>query len=190
MTWMSKLLRRMGGRQAVAGPGARFYRSSRVLNAQGKREAIAVGSRTMVLGELFVFAHGGRIRIGDWCYIGEGTRIWSGGSITIGDRVLISHNVSIFDNDTHPLDAEARHAQLRSIYFTGHPRQIELRDSQVTISDDCWIGAGAIVLKGVTIGRGAIVAAGSVVTKDVGPFQVVAGNPARPVKQLESSDGE
>jgi acetyltransferase-like isoleucine patch superfamily enzyme len=58
----------------------------------------------------------------------------------------------------------------------------------VIIDDDAWIGAGALVLKGVHIGRGAIVAAHSVVTKDVPPFVLVAGSPARVVRKLEGTD--
>lgn len=67
----------------------------------------------------------------------------------------------------------------------GHPRNIDLGDSAVSIQDDAWISAGAIILKGVTIGHGAVVGAGSVVTRDVPPLTVVAGNPARHVRMIE-----
>lgn len=55
----------------------------------------------------------------------------------------------------------------------------------VRIEDDCWIGAGAIILNGVTIGKGSVVGAGAVVTKDVAPYTIVAGNPARKIKDIE-----
>jgi acetyltransferase-like isoleucine patch superfamily enzyme len=142
----------------------------------------------MIRGELFVFAHGGRIEIGHDCYIGENSRIWSGASVTIRDHVLISHNVSIMDNLTHPLDTIERRQQVRAIYESGHPRDIRLDDKPVIIDRDAWVGAHAIVLKGVTIGEGAIVGAGAVVTKDVPPYTVVAGNPARVVRALAETE--
>ena len=111
-------------------------------------------------GELMTFAHGGEIKIGEWCYVGEGTRIWSAGSIEIGNRVLISHSANIFDSLTHPIGAAARHAQVRQIFTSGHPRELSLDESPVRICDDAWIGAGAMVLRGVTVGQGAVVAAG------------------------------
>lgn len=98
---------------------------------------------------------------------------------------MISHGVNIFDNQTHPLMPQARHNHFRSIMEGGHPRNIDLGDSAVSIQDDAWISAGAIILKGVTIGHGAVVGAGSVVTRDVPPLTVVAGNPARHVRMIE-----
>ena len=64
------------------------------------------------------------------------------------------------------------------------------RADQVVIEDDAWIGFKSSVLKGVTIGRGAIIAAGSVVTKDVPPFTLVAGNPAKVIRELSEQDNQ
>ncbi|MBU1325367.1 MAG: acyltransferase [Alphaproteobacteria bacterium] len=172
----------------IQNDGARILRSARILNAQQIPSKIKIGSNSIVAGELFVFAHGGRIIVGSWCFIGEFARVWSGSQVTIGDRVLISHGVNIMDNLTHPLLPKARHAQFRAIYEGGHPRVVELDDKPINICDDAWVGAGAIILRGVTIGEGAVVAAGAVVTKDVAPYTVVAGNPARPIKTLEPTD--
>jgi acetyltransferase-like isoleucine patch superfamily enzyme len=141
-----------------------------------------------VRGELLVFGHGGRITMGDWCYVGEQTRIWSSCSISIGNRVLISHLVTIMDNLTHPEDPAARHAQFRAIVETGFPTDDDLGERPVTIGDDVLIGGHSLVLRGVTIGRGAIVGAGSVVTKDVAPMTIVAGNPARYVRDVVEAD--
>lgn len=168
--------------------GARVYWSATLLNAQGLADRITIGARSMVRGELFVFAHGGRIAIGQGCYIGENSRIWSGSDVTLGDHVLVSHNVSIMDNLTHPLDPLARRRQVASIYASGHPPDIDLDDRPVTIGNDAWIGAHAVVLRGVHIGEGAIVAAGAVVTKDVAPYTIVAGNPAHPIRTLPEAD--
>jgi acetyltransferase-like isoleucine patch superfamily enzyme len=162
-------------------------RSARILDSDRRGGTrIRIGSRSRIEGELFVFAHGGKITIGDWCFVGPGTRIWSGASITIGDRVMISHNVNIFDNLTHPLDPLKRHLHFRHIMDHGHPRDIQLDDRPVVIEDDAWIAASATILRGVRIERGAIVGAGSVVTQDIPPMTVAAGNPARIVRSLES----
>ncbi|TDU24136.1 acetyltransferase-like isoleucine patch superfamily enzyme [Panacagrimonas perspica] len=165
-------------------PSARLAAEARVGNLRGDSNLITIGGSTVVRGELMVFAHGGSISIGEWCYVGPGTRIWSGASIKIGNRVLIAHNVNIFDNLTHPIDPEARHQQFRAILTRGHPKDITLDDRPVVVEDDAWIGAGSIVLRGVRIGARSIVGAGSVVTRDVAADSVVAGNPARFVRSV------
>jgi acetyltransferase-like isoleucine patch superfamily enzyme len=181
-------LQRLSGRATCRiGSGARLMRTARIRNIRGDSDYIAIGAHSVIRGELMTLAHGGEIRIGEWCYVGEGTRIWSAGSIEIGNRVLISHSVNVFDNLSHPLDAAARHQQIRQIFKRGHPIDISLDENPVKICDDAWIGAGAMVLRGVTVGEGGIVAAGSVVTRDVLPYSIVAGNPAEFVRKLPSN---
>jgi len=181
------VLRRLLGRATcVKNATARLGARARVINIAGDSTRIRIGAHSVVDGDLLTFGHGGHIVIGAWSFVGEGTRIWSAREIRIGDRVMISHGVNIFDNLTHPLSAIERHRHFRTITTQGHPRQIDLGELPVRIDDDAWIAAGATVLRGVTIGRGAIVGAGAVVTVDVPPFAVVAGNPARIVRTLES----
>jgi len=136
-------------------------------------------------GQLLVFPHGGQITIGAWCYIGEGSRVWSSCNVEIGDRVMISHNVNIFDSLTHPVSAELRHEHFRHIATSGHPKSIQLGEMPVHVGSDAWIAAGAILLRGVRVGEGAIVGAGAVVTHDVEPWSVVVGNPARKIRIVE-----
>ncbi len=163
---------------------ARFEWGGEVVNILGDREAIRIGAHSVVAGQLLTFGHGGCIEIGQWCFVGPGSRIWSSASVRIGDRVLISHGVNIHDGDAHPQDAAERHAQYAAIVTRGHPRTGEnVEAAPVVIEDDAWLGFNSIVLKGVTIGRGAIVAAGAVVTSDVPAGSVVAGNPARVVRE-------
>jgi acetyltransferase-like isoleucine patch superfamily enzyme len=179
------LIQRLIGRATCRlQPDAVLGSSARIRNIRGDTDKIVVGQHSHILGELLTFAHGGEIKIGEWCYVGEGTRIWSAVSIVIGNRVLISHNANIFDSLTHPLGAAARHRQIREIFTRGHPREISLDESPVTIGDDAWIGAGAMVLRGVSVGEGGIVAAGAVVTKDVPAFSIVAGNPAVLIREI------
>jgi acetyltransferase-like isoleucine patch superfamily enzyme len=158
--------------------------TARIRNIRGDSDKIVVGSHTRILGELLAFAHGGEIRIGELCYVGEGSRIWSAASVVIGNRILISHSANVFDSLTHPLDTGTRHQQVKDIFERGHPRSISLDEGPVDICDDAWVDAGAVVLRGVTIGEGGVVAAGAVVTKDVPPYTIVAGNPAVLVREL------
>jgi len=175
-------------RDYIGSPSVSVHPSARIVNIAGNRSLITVGDNSHILGEILIFAHGGKVEIGCDCYVGDGTRVWSAASITIGDRVLISHNVNIFDSDTHPLSATKRHAQFKAIASVGHPEKIDLKEAPVVIENDAWIGAMATVLKGVTIGEGAIVGAGSVVTCDVPSWTIVAGNPARIIRELSPDE--
>ena len=109
-------------------------------------------------------ASGAEIVIGSGVGV-SGCVISAAKSIHIGDRVLIGSGALIFDSDLHPLEAGERHGQGAC--------------APIVIEDDVFIGARAIILKGVTIGKGAVVGAGAVVTKDVQPGVRVAGNPAK-----------
>lgn len=119
------------------------------------------------------------LRIGDHSHLGNNLLIMVARRIEIGAHCLIANDVSIVDNDGHPIDPLKRLQ-----YLPPEPEACR----EVVIGDNVWIGKGSIILKGVTIGEGAIVAAGSVVTRDVPPYTVVAGNPARVVKQLSHAE--
>ena len=178
-------VRRLSGRATCTlAKNSRLTSSARILNASEDNLSIKIDEHSIVECELFIFGHGGQIDIGKWCYLGPGTRIWSAAHITIGDRVLVSHGVNIFDSLTHPITPILRHAQFREISERGHPKEIDLSEAAVVIEDDAWIGAGALVLRGVKIGARSIIGAGAVVTRDVPPDTVVAGNPAIPIRML------
>ncbi|PYI72815.1 MAG: acyltransferase [Verrucomicrobia bacterium] len=106
--------------------------------------------------------------------------------IEIGSYCLVSWNVGIADSDFHPLEPAQRliDAQALAPYFKNRPSRPKLKTGPVKICDNVWIGMNAVILKGVTIGENSVVAAGSVVTKSVGPNTVVAGNPAVLVRRL------
>ena len=183
------IVQRLRGKATcVADATAKIGSKARIFNIGDDSSLIRIGASTIINGELLVFPHGGNIQIGERCYVGEGTRIWSDTSINIGHRVMIAHNVNIFDNLTHPIDATARHAHFRQIATRGHPKLIDLGGLPIQIADDAWIAAGAFVLRGVSIGKGAIVGAGAVVADDVPAGAIVAGNPARLVRSLGSSE--
>lgn len=172
------------GRACIHDETAVLHDSASIVNLRGPRNCIEIGANSHIRGELLTFAHGGKIIVGEFCYVGDGAKIWSAEKIEIGHRVLISHYVTIVDSQTHPLEPRARHEQFRAIVTIGHPKSIDLAEDPVALKDDVWVGASAIILKGVTVGEGAVVGAGSVVTKDVPPYTVVAGNPARVVKDI------
>jgi acetyltransferase-like isoleucine patch superfamily enzyme len=127
-------------------------------------------------GKRFVFSPSDHfsyqtISVGDDVYIGPGAYFSALKGISIGKGVMFGPRVSILGGD-------------HNVELTGQPmfKNHEKRESDdlpVKICEDAWIGAGATILKGVTIGRGAIVAAASVVTRDVAPYAVVAGCPAK-----------
>ena len=188
INWHYIVQRLIGRATCRLHPDAFLAHSARIRNALGDSEKIAIGSHSHVRGELMILGHGGRITIGERCYVGVGTRIWSGASIDIGNRVLISHSVNIFDNLSHPIRAAERHEQAKQIFTLGHPRKLSLDDRPIKICDDAWIGACAMVMRGVTIGEGGIVAAGAVVTKDVPAYSIVAGNPATVIRELSPDE--
>jgi acetyltransferase-like isoleucine patch superfamily enzyme len=184
----SIILAKLRGRATLKlGELSRLAWAAKIVNLQETDSAITIGERTIINAELLTFAHGGKIVIGNDCYIGDATRIWSGKSITIGNHVLIAHAVSIMDNLTHPVDHMARRQHYSDIFSKGHPADIDLGDRPIVIEDDVWIGAGAIILRGVTIGARSIISAGSVIRSDVPPDVIVAGNPAVVIRPLDSN---
>ncbi len=109
----------------------------------------------------------GLVSIGDHCYLGAGVRLYAWNErITIGSHVLVSADVLMITRNHNYADLAVPMAR------QGYT------DAPITIEDDVWIGFRAIILAGVTIGRGSIVAANAVVTKDVEPFGIVGGVPA------------
>ena len=107
------------------------------------------------------------LSVGSSSYINSGAIILDNGAVTIGSNVMIGPRVQIY-TASHALDAERRIAG-------------DEMAKSVKIEDKVWIGGGAIILPGVTVGQGAIVGAGSVVTKNVEAYDRVAGNPARSI---------
>ena len=124
------------------------------------------------------------IRIGSRSEINHGCDVDVLQSLTLGDDVLIAAQVYIADHDAHNPDWTLRandHLDRRE----GRKDWSVVPHAPVRIEDKAWIGRRAMVLKGVTIGTGAIVAAGAVVTRSVEPWTVVAGVPAQPIKKLD-----
>jgi acetyltransferase-like isoleucine patch superfamily enzyme len=154
------------------------YRSERVPGV-----VCGLGS-AVYLGTMFDVGAAGRVRIGELTML-NAARIICDTDMVIGDRVLVSWDVVIMDSRRRPADRQARLAELRALAGRS-PRRLASTEGceRVRIGDDVWIGFGACILPGVTVGTGSVVAARSVVDSDVPPFTVVAGNPARVVREL------
>lgn len=166
----------------ASGTNYKILRNGVVTNLQKDPSKVVIGENVHILGELFVMRHNGSIQIGEWTYIGDDTKIWSANKIVIGKRVEISHGVNIHDTISHSLSAKERFSHMVAILTTGHPSELDNVPSKpVIIEDDVWIGFNSIILKGVTIGKGAIIGAGSVITHDVPEYTIVVGNPQRVV---------
>lgn len=160
-------------RKAIVAGTTVILPDARIDNLSGDRRSVRIGEHTYVRGHLLTFAHGGRISIGAWSYVGHRTEIWSAGSVEIGDRVLIAHDCNIVDTTSHSPDPSERHDQYRRMQASGHPTSPEdlpgVETAPIVIEDDAWISFGVTILRGVRIGRGAVIGAGSIVTQDVPP---------------------
>ena len=122
----------------------------------------------------FYCDYGYNIHLGHRVYMNFNCCILDVMTVTIGNDVFLGPNVQIY-TATHPLDIKTRASQLEFA-------------KPVKIGHDVWIGGGAIICPGVTIGNGVVVGAGAVVTKDVKEHVVVAGNPARVIKEIENNN--
>jgi len=125
----------------------------------------------------------GEIVVGEEAYIGDDVIVSAAQSVRIGARTLIAQGVEIFDNDTHPLDARERWRDYQFI-LGKEAEKPAVPAAPVVIGEDCWIGSGAFIAKGVRIGAASVVAARSVVTRDVPAGTLAAGNPAREIRTL------
>lgn len=160
--------------------------SAGLSNGRGDPHDIVVGQNSAILGEIITFPQGGRVVIGERCFVGANSRLWSAASITVGNYVLISHDVNIHDNASHSQSWEERRVEVDAVLPHMRPsdHHFNLRARPIVIEDDVWVGFGSTILAGVKVGRGAIIGAGTMVTTDVPAFAVVVGNPMRIVRSL------
>jgi acetyltransferase-like isoleucine patch superfamily enzyme len=151
------------------GKNVRIYEGVKLASTQGC--PIHIGDNvSLEKGVVLSTAERGKIVIGNNVYIGEYSIITSNEEIEIGDNVLISPHNDIVDFN------HIYHDPGTSINRQGYVAR------KIKIEEDVWIGSGSKILMGVTIGKGAVLGAGSVITKDVPSYHVVAGNPARTIK--------
>lgn len=186
MSFLNRLKEFFAKQRVLSTPGVRIAPSARV-NFQGIRLApnttLEIGEGSIIEGTITTDREGAVIRIGRNTYIGN-SGIVSAKEIDIGNEVLIAWGCWLVDHDSHSLLPEVRREDPKEWYH--HRKNWDgISYAPVQVADIGWIGFNSIILKGVTIGRGGVVGAGSVVTKSVPPYCVFAGNPARLIKEIE-----
>lgn len=150
-----------------------------------EKVGLRIGKGSSVYGgSMFNVGPKGQLAIGDFTMV-NGAWIICDGRITIGDYVLISWNVVLMDSYQIAADPAARRRQLERMSLThALPSEPGAPASPITVNANAWIGFDSCILPGVTIGEGAVIGARSVVMKDIAPYTVVAGNPARFIRNL------
>ncbi len=153
--------------------------------------ALQIGDRCLLQNEFIFESTGGKITVGDGVFINGGTRVISRSSIEIGNGVTIAWGCMIYDHDSHSIsyldriaDQEQQLIDFPCGNMVANKDWSKVATAPIRICDYAWLGFDVVVLKGVTIGEGAIVGARAVVTKDVPPWTVAAGNPACVVKEI------
>ena len=150
-------------------PNSKIILNSGVINSSFTSNMLGLWQRTIMVAR-----YGGQIEIGDGFGI-SGSTIYSTKSIKIGKNATIGANCKIIDNDFHPLDPEQRRLNLNEEHTARAP---------IVIGDNCFIGMNSIILKGTTIGNNVVVGAGSVVHGTFPDNCIIAGNPARIIRQI------
>lgn len=167
-TWLFRLV----GRRMTIGPSLKLFAFPRLAYSGSD---ISFGAN-LILGKVFIsVSPRSYLRIGKNCGVNDHSFIVSNYGISIGDNVMIAELVSLRDSD-HLLDQTD--VPIIEQGLVGAP---------ITIEDDVWIGRGVAVLKGVRIGKGAVIGANAVVTKDIPPFAIAAGVPARVIRMRNPS---
>jgi acetyltransferase-like isoleucine patch superfamily enzyme len=149
---------------------------------------MSVGTGCLIQGQLVAERDQSRLVIGDNVLLGGGSVIDCALAVTVEQDVLISYACIIADSDNHSLTPELRTGDLADWMRGRFHDWTHSAMAPVVIRRGAWIGARSIILKGVTIGEGAVVGMGSVVTRDVPARVIVAGNPARIIKSVPPMD--
>jgi len=150
---------------------------------RNRSSVINIGNNSLINGRLVTESKNSRIELGDNVFVGGNTIFDCLQEIKVSDNVLISYECILSDHDSHSIDSKKREMDL----FRFQNKRMnwdQVSSKPIFIKKNAWIGMRSIILKGVTVGEGSIVAAGSVVTKDVPDYTLVAGNPAEIKKKL------
>ncbi len=151
------------------------------------------GSKSIISGQFVLETAEASIHVGERTFIGGGQFI-SAKKITIGSDVLISWGCTFIDTNAHSInwqdrrdDVEDWRKGILAEKLGTYKDWSKVNSNEIILHDKCWIGFNCIILKGVEIGEGAVVGAGSVVSTNVPPYTVFAGNPAKFIKDIERS---
>jgi acetyltransferase-like isoleucine patch superfamily enzyme len=154
----------------------------RIRRISGNR--LKVGDKSIINADISFEENGGSITIGSRTFVGR-SRLTCYRSINIGDDVIMSWGITVVDHDSHSQEWVWRKDDV-SEWSHGRKNWARVAHAPVVICNKAWIGFNVSILKGVTIGEGAIIGACSVVTRSVPPYCVAVGNPAKVVRELRS----
>jgi acetyltransferase-like isoleucine patch superfamily enzyme len=146
-----------------------------------EKSSISVGQETQIPGQIIFDRQNAKVSIGQRSFIHA--TIIAAQEVQIGDDVMISWGTTIVDHNSHAI-AFSQRAHDVTEWRKGNKDWSNVVCSPIHIANKVWIGFNVIILKGVHIGEGAIVGAGSVVTKDVAPWTIVGGNPAKLIREI------
>ena len=172
-------------------PSSKFLRTFQLSNKKDNR--LEVGENCLIGARCIFEGNQAQIIFGNNVFIGK-SNIIAKSKITFGNNILVSWGCFFYDHNSHSVDYIERRIDLSQTYkdyidcggnYVKNKNWGSVVTEEIVIEDDVWIGFNSIILKGVRVGKGAIIAAGSVVTKDVEPFTVVGGNPAKFIKSIE-----
>ena len=147
--------------------------------------SVTIEEQTQVVGSLIFDRENASISIGKRSFINGS--IIAAQRIEIGDDVMIAWGVTIVDHNSHSISFSKRSEDVIN-WRVGKKDWSHVKITPVKISNKVWIGFNSIIFKGITIGEGAVVGAGSVVTKDVPAWTIVAGNPARVIREIPENE--
>jgi acetyltransferase-like isoleucine patch superfamily enzyme len=158
------------------------------LDVRAKGASFKMGIGSWNMGYIALEKSSSRIVIGNNSVVGGGTIVGVAEEIVVEDDVYISYNCVIMDADGHSVRYSLRKLDLPYGIKGEEKRMTAVESAPIKFCKGAWIGAGSIILKGVTVGEGGIVAAGSVVSKDVDPWTIVGGNPAKVIRRIAEDE--
>lgn len=183
----SEIANRLDKKCAQIGNKCIFTSNAKIYNHPNKIESIIIGHGVTIDGVLEVYGKG-LLLIDDYTFIGN-SRIFCANQISIGKGCWIADHVFIMDSDLHPISPSRRLNDAKDFSQGIFPDvYTNIINAPTIIENSVWIGVNSIILKGVTLGEGVVVGAGSVVTKDVPAWTIVAGNPARIIREIPENE--
>jgi acetyltransferase-like isoleucine patch superfamily enzyme len=146
---------------------------------------LSVGEDSIIHADISFEESGGKIQIGSRTFVGR-SHLVCYRSLVIGDDVIMSWGITAVDHDSHSIEWEKRRNDVRD-WSQGKKNWEHIAHAPVVIGNKAWVGFNVSILKGVTIGEGAVIGACSVVTRDIPPYSVAVGNPAKVIRSLSPS---
>lgn len=148
---------------------------------------LAVGKGSILQASVSFEKDNAELLVGSNTFVGA-SHLVCAVRIEIGDDVQVSWGCTIIDSDLHAISWSKRRNDAHEWWYNGRKDWSHVLSKPVKLGNKCWLGTHVIVVKGVEIGEGAVVAAGSVVTKDVPPWTIVGGNPAKVVRTIPADE--